>query len=158
VERTSPSARAPGFAPRERRRVVIRRVALVTMLVCAFTLAMHARRLRARRIASSEGAHAAVVALRTAEPAFDRGPAVEPASVFTPHDVPPDVIRSRPTALAAGGASKERAAADALSNGAYPEALAIYQELAAENEANPAYALVIQILRTRIDVKSARSR
>jgi hypothetical protein len=159
AERTNPSARSASALSRERRRVVVRRVALVAMLLCAFALAMHARRLRTHSAALAEGPRAAAVAERAARLTGDRRPAIEPAAIAVPRDAPPEgIARPRPTLLAAGSGSKARAAADALSNGAYPEALALYEELAAEGQANPAYARVIEILRARADARGGRNR
>jgi hypothetical protein len=46
--------------------------------------------------------------------------------------------------------SDERAAADALQAGDLPEALSLYERLAADQPANPAFARVVQILRKRL--------
>jgi hypothetical protein len=154
AERTNPSARAASTLSRERRRVVVRRVALLSMLLCAFALAMHARRLRALRNTVIEGPRAAALLAKPGGSSADWGPAAERSSLGAPYDAPSErIARPKPNLATTSTGSKARAAADALANGAYAEALAIYQELAAENEANPAYARVIQLLHARVDPK-----
>jgi hypothetical protein len=158
AERTNPSARSAKVMSRERRRIIVRRVALVSMLVCAFALAMHARRLHARRVAAIEEPRGPALAVKPASSASDWGPAAEQAALTTLRDAPSErIAHPKPSLAVAGGGSKARAAADALANGAYAEALALYQDLAAENEANPAYARVIQLLRARVDSKSVHA-
>jgi hypothetical protein len=155
VAQTAPAA--AGKAPRIRPSV--RRFALIAMLVVTFMLWLHAQRLRtARARAALAAAHAHDNTAATGGSASRAGAASAAASASAASraaDFAPEPLLAPPIpdALASSGAHKlvtpARRAADALSNGDFPGALALYDALAAEPGANPAYAQVAQSLRAR---------
>jgi hypothetical protein len=162
----SPPA-SPAPPPVDARRKLLRRVALVSMLVCAFSLAMRAARVRAARARAL--AHAAVVAdaadaarASTAKESVGRAASSDPADAFplrrgpgpaaSPELAPATTVR-RDASL-----TKPRRAADALANGAYADALVLYEELAAEHPENAAYDATARILRSRLDRPTVTSR
>jgi hypothetical protein len=147
---------SPEGAP-SRRRVMIRRVALLSMLLCAFVLMMRTRRARDARsvapAASSVAAAASGAAAGSAraqrspaarvppppdtwdDPVPARLPAPGPSASNAPSSVAALVPDNAPTTAnprKGPAITKARRAADALANGSYAEALRLYDELRAE--------------------------
>jgi hypothetical protein len=143
-----------GAGTLSRRRIAIRRIALLSMLVCAFALMMRTRqaqRTRTARIAASAGSVGPIgsVGRNPGEPPSHRPPPTASAAAPStppgsdaradltlagpslPHPPPPDPPVATPGAPK-GPMTTARRAADALAHGAYAEAIPLYEELRAE--------------------------
>jgi hypothetical protein len=160
-ERTDPKAAGSSSGALSPRRKMIRRVALVSMLLCAFVLMMRTRRAREARTAGPAPTHVAAAASSAGDPS----PVVRPTAQTLPVAQPAEVSSLSPSApvlpdnVAAAASSRKsssvtqaRRAADALANGAYADALPMYEELGAEGGPNaPAYQQTARILRSRLE-------
>jgi hypothetical protein len=159
--RADPKAPASSPGAPSARRMMIRRVALLSMLLCAFVLMMRTRRAREARTASTVSSHvaAATSSAKDATPALARttgqtAPVAQPAEA----PGPPATATVLPDSVAAASSHKPssvslaRRAADAVANGAYADALPMYEELGAEGGPSaPAYQQTARILRSRLE-------
>jgi hypothetical protein len=146
--------------------MMIRRVALLSMLLCAFVLMMRTRRAREAESAATVSSHVAAASssARDASPALAQtahttgqtAPVAQPAEAPSPPTTAP-VLPDSAVAAAAGSHKSSsvtlaRRAADAVANGAYADALPMYEELGAEGGPNaPAYQQTARILRSRLE-------
>jgi hypothetical protein len=129
------------------RRVVLRCVALVSMLAVVLLMAVRAR--RSAQAGTVRQSHPHVVASSTpGDGPASAAPSVSPALAWTDRTVAGSV--------AGAGKTKARLAADALASGAYGDALQLYTELAAEKDANPAYEQAVRVLRARLAAERER--
>jgi hypothetical protein len=139
-----PAAARKVVVPRGRLSPGARRFALLGLLACSLMLCLRARRVK-------EAAARAPQA--TVQQALER-PAAAPADSSAPYTA--GAARPMPGRTAApphaqpnkGSPTKARRAADALAEGDNAEALELYEGLASE-EANPAYARIVDSLRSR---------
>jgi hypothetical protein len=154
-----------GTTPPSHRRMV-RRGVLLAALIAAFVLATGMRRVR-----DSRGLRSAAVTdgrpARTRDAAHPERSAATPAPIAPPAvtdaraaapakepSITPSAELSRaPLPVLAGaptgsGKTKARVAADAFATGDYAQALALYQELAGEQPADPAYVHAANVLRS----------
>ncbi len=152
----APAAPAPQ-GPRIRRSV--RRFALLAMLAVSWMLWFHAYRQRHAHAshtaasapsssALSSSSSASSVAGKLAAHA-DSAPTATPPANAPPVVAPP--TNSTPTSHApnVSNVTEARAAADALANGDYANAVKLYDDLASKSANNPAYAEVARSLRAR---------
>ncbi len=151
----SPSAIAPPERPapppsasRPRLRPAVRRFALLAMLAASWMLWFHAyrgRHVRPLAAARSSGAAASsskATFVTEAPVAVPAESTIGPAGSVAPSSRTSSFV---PTS----GVTEARAAADALANGAYADALATYEDLASRPGSNGAYAEVVRSLRSR---------
>jgi hypothetical protein len=165
VEPKAPAS--PPGAPSPRR-MMIRRVALLSMLLCTFVLMMRTRRAREARTAATASSHVAATptpsTTRGASPAPERqtvpippaqtaplAQAAETPSTSPSTPLPPEGVAAAASSRKPSAVTPARRAADALANGAYADALPMYETLGAEAGPNaPAYQQTARILRARL--------
>jgi hypothetical protein len=163
-------APAPARAPRIRPGV--RRFALLAMLVATFMLWLHAQRARSSHHRATPRPTASATAAGPASSVRAAGPTPETLAPLPPFDIsapsgPPGADMNAdmkeasgrantgerdvtsPPVTASKATSRARKAADALATGAFADALSLYDALAAEPGANPAYARIARSLRSR---------
>jgi hypothetical protein len=137
------AAAASVTAPRRRLSTGARRFALLGMLACALMLLLRARRARDASDRALRTPAAGALAPARATDSADPGA----ADAIAPTPPPRTTVAARGPAHK-GTLTQARRAADALASGDYAGALDLYEGLASE-ESNPAYARIVDSLRSR---------